>query len=523
MYHEAEDIAGKCVDEIQKLLDIQLENDATKLAIFSYFSLAEGRMNLQASMDAMNTRFEQTPLRICREVAYQWFGEALAERHNSTGYDFVRGGLTSYFQYRALRPVIDDDEYLKSEMVGAHEQAFADPNLPLIPLAEQSDLEAPTLEIGSLHAASVFCMIKKVMGEERFYSAISKFLLASEHSEDMTEDLIKAFEKEMDGQMLCGKLSIRDFVHDYFYERGYPVVHVDADEKKRTFVFAQSPSAPAETRWNVPMFVWSNRTNEKPAIVWLLKEGGLCIPDGRAGLQLDDAAYIFNYDAFAFARFVYSDAVLQRLLDMPKSSMIDEATQLDLLHGEKWLISFNYQLELYKLLRKLSRVFAEKSAGRAEFPGMRVSPQRSRQLLQKFAADSERGLSPQIADLAREWLHEHEMADSKCAWDAQDYRCGHFNKRHLQAAVMSNRSEAREQGRRMFDEFAKACADSKNFFECNKIPIDSRPAVYCAGVIDEEPEPMAFLERYRAFHREILDIYGLMHDENSYITEGFIC
>ncbi|KAI6217200.1 hypothetical protein M3Y95_01233900 [Aphelenchoides besseyi] len=271
------------------------------------------------------------------------------------------------------------------------------------------------------------------------------------------------------------------------------------------------------------MFVWNNRT-EKIAVFWLLKDGSVCMPDGQvSGLDYDKATFMFNYNGYSFARFVYSDEVMKQIFKLPNTRIVNEASQLNLLYEEKWLTTFNYQMDLQKLLRKILVILRKPTSKRFDFPDMNISSMRWKTLLQKFTVDSNGTLSPQMADQAHDLLDDKDIWNMQCSWDATDYRCGHYNKRHLQSAVMNNFTDSRAVGRKMFEEFVKSCANANDFAECNKIPSDSRMAVYCAGMIDETPEHFAFMDRYKSYIREMMDIYGLFHDEFAYITEGLVC
>lgn len=115
---------------------------------------------------------------------------------------------------------------------------------------------------------------------------------------------------------MCGSLTIREVLDDYFTQSQVPIIEIDLDNNNDFIIKHKFQN----NKWNVPLFL-----NDK-TIVWLLKNDSLCPPNK---LSFES---ILNYKSYSFSIMRYSLNYWNNLLEFDLSK-IDGITLIGLVQS----------------------------------------------------------------------------------------------------------------------------------------------------------------------------------------------
>ena len=166
-------------------------------------------------------------------------------------------------------------------------------------------------------------MIAHVIGKEAMRRAMHEYLVAHRYATATHEMLIEALEnasrgliesrrpcvlQSIDNKTLCGDLTLRQFLNEFFWKRSYPEVTVKASSEANSgkrLTFEQQPwnETLEKTRWNIPLFV-----SGESEIFWLLKNNSICHKHRLSdGIVVANNA-IVNYENRAFIRLAFDES-----------------------------------------------------------------------------------------------------------------------------------------------------------------------------------------------------------------------
>ncbi|KAI6170403.1 Thyrotropin-releasing hormone-degrading ectoenzyme [Aphelenchoides bicaudatus] len=232
---------------------------------------------------------------ICHETAHQWFGNLVTG--DNWGQIFLHESFANFFQTQALLSgnILNPDlvnQLIFSNRLEGLTATFIFKH-PLVVQTKHFD--------GVVYASggAILRMIEGVFGSEKFYAALKLYLETHKFGTATHEDLISAFEQTLKNQTLCGDLSIREFLNDFFLQTYFPVISIDV--KNNEYRFEQkSAQLNDDGSWNVPMFVKElSSLSKSTQIVWLLKNNSIC---SNTFKLKEDKQYNFNAEFRSFAK-----------------------------------------------------------------------------------------------------------------------------------------------------------------------------------------------------------------------------
>ncbi|KAI6230052.1 Aminopeptidase [Aphelenchoides fujianensis] len=258
----------------------------------------------------------------CEGVAGQYFGGLVTPER--WGSEWLNIGISTYFAGVAARDQLApaDENILEAFVISERGSAFEEMNYTGAPIVYNESRFDGVVQLGG---SIVMRMLEGVVERQVFQQAIASYLDDNQWGNARESDFFRAFETANGNQPLCGDLWITDFLWDFLYQSYFPVVKISFDPTAGYSFTQNSINADDTSTWNIPLFVWSEKT-QKVKILWLLKDGGTC---GSIQWDLDDR-YIFNHRSRTFALFDYSLALWGRLLSIDYS-VIDEVTQLGMI------------------------------------------------------------------------------------------------------------------------------------------------------------------------------------------------
>lgn len=204
---------------------------------------------------------------IAHEMAHMWFGDLVT--CDWWGYTWLNEGFARYFQYfipHEVNPEWElDKQFVVEQIQGVFNMDSLENTHPMSDetIKSPADIAIMFDSISYNKGASIIRMIKHAMGEQKFKTALQKYLKANEYGTSTPTKLFKAFTDEWKPQ----EVVFLNLLNDWTTQVGYPVVTLKLGEDKKTLKITQNrfllrkESEKAEIYWNIP---FTYTTNDKP-------------------------------------------------------------------------------------------------------------------------------------------------------------------------------------------------------------------------------------------------------------------
>ncbi|KAI6177824.1 putative aminopeptidase-2 [Aphelenchoides bicaudatus] len=473
------DKVAKCVDAIERLIGIEVPLEKLdNIDVYTMAGLGGGMENfgsiiysrfliLDPHFATSSTHFSKLS-NICHEsktlfsVSHQWFGDMATTDH--WGVEFTQESVAVFFQYRAAQLYLDeeDKEVAESQFIQDRETGLeVAKELNHAIVANQSYFDEITYQSGG----TVFRMLEAVFGSDVFYKAMQIYLTRNAWKNVDQNSFIDAFEQATNNKALCGSLTIRTVLNDFFLRPHYPVV--DISIKNNKYTFHQHSSNPND-KWNLPIFVFDPRI-QKSQLIWLLGDSSVCSSNG---FKLDPSVnYVFNYRGFSYARIRPSDVLVKALLSL-NTSKIDQVTQLSLYYDR---LDQDVEMNVGENTNWLST-----------------------QMLKKFLQDGKAigGASPFIVSAYSDIFPEDPLIDynviGNVNWTTTSWRRYLYNLNLFSQAVKS---------------YPNLKQEALNLYTQFMIPPNGRLGAFCAGIVDGIPKNVDFFNKYTAAVEQSLEVF----------------
>ncbi|KAI6188060.1 PXA domain-containing protein [Aphelenchoides besseyi] len=388
---------------------------------------------------------------IMHETSHQYFSNLVTAR--KWGEEFLHEAFASAQETRPRNNAQADElEYLKYRQI----EDTIDGLNAMIRLKHPIVTNGPKFdEISYLSAGAVIRMIEEVLGRSLFDHSLHIFLKQHAYKNVGYEDFINAL---VQSPWICStKLLLNDFVKPFLLMSEFPIIFVDY---KRGEYKLKHQNA----KWNVPVFV--NRGNNS-SLIWILKDNSLC---GDHNILLSNDTLVFNQKFQTFAQFRFSSSVMDKYVSDPKIS--DDQLLAVVLYNKQ---SRSVQLPfIEKFLKRRSLVY----------PTVLDT-------IQDVLFDYFDGYIP------KKWEKLLERIYSLVSWlNVRNLRERLLQHVALPFAVQLKIGNTTQNALQLFDAFHSACK-STPMIRCNRLPIDTRPAVYCAVKTNGTDKQKNFLREYR--------------------------
>ncbi|KAI6185549.1 hypothetical protein M3Y98_00036100 [Aphelenchoides besseyi] len=261
-----------------------------------------------------------------------------------------------------------------------------------------------------------------------------------------------------------------------------------------------SPNADTK-HWNIPIFVFNINTNSShPTYPFFLQsDQSLCPNDPQLN---SSQLLIFNHKSLTFARFRYSAAYWDRLLSSDLRN-VDDQTLLGLVLDA--MADEDYSLTALKDRRSIpliQKIIKERS-GKLEPHILAVLVNKYLEYEGLFVGTNDQDLYGHL--LKNQLQTVYETTDP--------LKSGFVNYVLLQVAVRYDIGDARTIAKTLFQTLTSLCP----------IVADSRPAVYCAGVRDNDATAMQYLISYWQKLIDSSDTKFYFQYELHAVAEGLSC
>ncbi|KAI6199084.1 Thyrotropin-releasing hormone-degrading ectoenzyme [Aphelenchoides besseyi] len=512
---ESAGIAANCIDSMESLVNVNYafkKLDNVEMIEMGHSSAMENialivytRFLSQLPIATPTSlKFTQTSI-ICHEISHQWFGDLVTADY--WGQEWLHESFAAYFQERAPQNFDSDVDFIESTMVMNKDSGLSSSRV--------SD-HAVSTNLGQFDdvtyssGGAMLRMFEKTVGSTSFFSSLTTYLNAHSFSNAVDSDLFEAFETTLN-KPLCGSLTITNVMTDFFRQLQYPVVNVDFDSKN--YVLSQvSPNADTK-HWNIPIFVFNINTNSShPTYPFFLQsDQSLCPNDPQLN---SSQLLIFNHKSLTFARFRYSAAYWDRLLSSDLRN-VDDQTLLGLVLDA--MADEDYSLTALKDRRSIpliQKIIKERS-GKLEPHILAVLVNKYLEYEGLFVGTNDQDLYGHL--LKNQLQTVYETTDP--------LKSGFVNYVLLQVAVRYDIGDARTIAKTLFQTLTSLCplATTTDWENCNKIVADSRPAVYCAGVRDNDATAMQYLISYWQKLIDSSDTKFYFQYELHAVAEGLSC
>lgn len=272
---------------------------------------------------------------VAHELAHQWFGNLVTMKWWTDLW--LNEGFASWIEYLAVNHLYPEWD-MWTQFIADEQQ----PALKLDALENTHAIEAPINhpdEIRSIFdaisynkGASVIHMLHGYLGAEDFRDGLRQYLKQHAYKNTTTNDLWTALEKE------SGK-PVKDFMHTWTSQPGFPVVSVDKEDSNLTFrqerFYMQKPPKISHKHWPIPL-LGASKTPER------LDSGNL----SYASTTLQK----LNHGQSGFYRTLYSPDVLSNIAETIPS--LDPLDRLGILADsfETSKAGYGSAVDSYKLL-----------------------------------------------------------------------------------------------------------------------------------------------------------------------------
>ncbi|XP_023246433.1 aminopeptidase N-like [Copidosoma floridanum] len=257
---------------------------------------------------------------IAHEIAHQWFGNLVSPAR--WDYVWLSEGFARYFQY--FQYTMDESSWnLEAQFVvdHLHKSLATDGLQSTHPITYKvyapADIRAMFDTISYAKAASIIRMLEKLVGSEKFYSALKRYLETFQFSVTEPSSLFSAFEKEA-----ISNFDVKELLTNWTTQSGFPVINVYVKRNNvaltqtRFFIKPKSdPNKYASFTYLVPITYATDETpnfnDTKNVRMWFKeKSADLTIPNADKGWL------IFNVQQTGFYRVNYDEAAWRRIFSV---------------------------------------------------------------------------------------------------------------------------------------------------------------------------------------------------------------
>ncbi|KAI6212969.1 Aminopeptidase N [Aphelenchoides besseyi] len=471
------EIATKCANTFAQLTNVPYPLDKLDFAAFTFlaeyelsdsFGLISGSQELLLISPKFFDRTEtfDNALSICSAVVGQQFGGSVTQKR--WGMEFLTRGFTHFYNIRSYSqqlPAVDRDIFEIYAFSSVDEGLMATNNSGHSLVDNQLHFDDQVEYAGP----AVIGMIEQVVGRKVFHKATERYLNKNKFGNADLETMIDAFEKATKNQPLCGdQLRIREFMTDFLLQPNYPLVTIHYNESEGyTFEQQSSMGWNDTTTWNIPLFVLNVNT-QKVHTLWLLKSGEIC-----SSIDLNSTdTYIFNYRGLTFARVLYDEVIWTTKFLNVDWTQVDDASPIA-------LIVDRFEEESWTQKDSLAK-----------------------QLINKIVDDFDALINPYLVSIVLD-LNDQDLEDRlfiNINWYPKTLSDEFQNYNLMLLAILDGYSDYQQVGLLKFKNFMSDCAQFETELEtCNKIPPNVRLGVYCAGIIDRDPNSLDFFYDYADF------------------------
>lgn len=257
---------------------------------------------------------------VAHELAHQWFGNLVTMRWWTDLW--LNEGFASWIEYLAVDHLFPDWHMWTQFIVDEQQQALKLDALehthPIeVPVNHPDEIRSIFDAISYSKGASVIHMLHEYLGPDIFRDGLRHYLNRHKYDNTDTVDLWQALEE------ISGK-PVKDFMHAWTSQSGFPVVHVTVDEEnvnlrqERLFVNPQHGKIEPEL-WPIPLLTYRQDDPEQ----FSTETTDFTVPDTHA--------FKLNQGQSGFYRTTYNASHLQHLGEQIKRGKLEPLDRLGIL------------------------------------------------------------------------------------------------------------------------------------------------------------------------------------------------
>ncbi|MCA9329224.1 M1 family metallopeptidase [Candidatus Saccharibacteria bacterium] len=258
------DVAVKCLEYYSEYFDIDYPLDKCDMVALPDFASGamenwgcityrEQALLVDPDHTSLGTK-QYVAMVVAHELTHQWFGNLVTMQWWTDLW--LNEGFASWFEYLALDHLYPNWKMWTQFIVDEQQSALkldALEHTHAIEVAINHPDEIRTIfdAISYNKGSSVIHMLYKYLGAEDFRDGLRYYLKKHSYKNTITNDLWDALEET------SGK-PVKEFMHCWTSQPGYPIVHVDIDEKgvslsQQRFVTNAQHKVKDSSLWQVPL------------------------------------------------------------------------------------------------------------------------------------------------------------------------------------------------------------------------------------------------------------------------------
>nr|CAH7752932.1 unnamed protein product [Callosobruchus chinensis] len=258
---------------------------------------------------------------VAHELSHQWFGDSVTLDWWSDLW--LNEGFATYFQCHLANLVENGNMELDKQFLTSiiHKAFQADALVTTTPISNKAnEVNTPTEinkkfdDISYSKAGSVIRMIEHLLGKDVFQKALRSYLVANAKKNTNPDTLFKHFaaaDQKYD--------NFEEIMHNWFYEAGFPLVHVDWNET--TCIISQERfNSNATTEWYIPITYATSKDLDFSTTTKTLLEPG---KEVEIELSKDKAWIMLNTQVNGFYRVNYHEGLWNAIIKHLKSKPYD--------------------------------------------------------------------------------------------------------------------------------------------------------------------------------------------------------
>lgn len=324
------DTAVKCLDFYSEYFDIDYPLEKCDMIALPDF--ASGAMENWGCItyreqtllvDPENTSLgmkQYVAMVVAHELTHQWFGNLVTMQWWTDLW--LNEGFASWFEYLAVDHLYPNWKMWTQFIVDEQQQALKLDALehthPIeVPINHPDEIRTIFDAISYSKGSSVIHMLYNYLGPDAFQAGLRYYLKKHAYKNTVTLDLWDALEE-------ISKKPVREFMHAWTSQSGYPIVRADVDEtgvtvSQKRFILNPLSKAEATETWPVPLLASSKELPDR------FDEPKLTVAHkGLGQLKL-------NTGGSGFYRTVYNASHLQALAARIKTGHFEPLDRLGIL------------------------------------------------------------------------------------------------------------------------------------------------------------------------------------------------
>lgn len=322
------DVAVKCLDFYNEYFD--LEYPLAKCDFIALPDFSSGAMENWGCItfreqvmlvDPKNTSLsikQYVAQVVAHELTHQWFGNLVTMQWWNDLW--LNESFATWMSYLAVDELYPDWQYWTQFIVDEQLPAFKEDSLqnthPIhVTINHPDEIRTIFDAISYNKGGSVLNMLYAYMGADDFRDGLRVYLKRHAYGNTTSDDLWAAWEE------VSGK-PIGEFMTAWTHKEGYPIVHVDTQQKQlRQERFYINPAADKQQQtWPIPI-----EATDKLSLSTLDKAAQTI-----EGQELSDT-FLINHDRSAFFRAVYDSAHVATLAKQVQRGRLSDLDRLGLL------------------------------------------------------------------------------------------------------------------------------------------------------------------------------------------------